>query len=58
MSDLNPQIKEVKIGVSELREIKIYPLSIHSQQAMGEEIQKVLKNFFALTAQTDEEEKE
>lgn len=55
MSDLNPQIVKTKIGISELREIKIYPLSIHSQQTMGEEIQNVLKNFFSIKELKEEE---
>ena len=58
MSKLNPQIKTAEVGINELREIKLYPLSIHSQQKMGEEIQGILKGFFALKEGEENEEEQ
>lgn len=39
---LNPQIREVKIGIKELRSIKVYPLSMADQFKMTDIIRSVL----------------
>jgi len=46
-SKLNPQIKTVEIGVRELREIPIYPLSFADQLEMTDLITKTVQEFFA-----------
>lgn len=49
MSDkqLNPEVKEIKIGIRELRSIKIYPLSFRDQSSasdlISESMQKLLE---------------
>ena len=43
---INPQIKNVEIGILNLRKIKIYPLSMADQLELTELINKVMKSFF------------
>jgi len=42
----NPQIETVEIGVRQLQDIKIYPLSIADQLKFGDTIKKGLADFF------------
>lgn len=50
---LNPQIREVEIGVRVLRSIKIYPLSMADQLKLSNAITTALKGFFAMGDQSD-----
>lgn len=43
---LNPEIKKLQVGTREIREIKIYPLSVGEQLQLSDEITKGLRNFF------------
>ena len=43
---MNPQIHEVPIGIRDLRNIKIYPLSLGDQFKMSDLVKDVLKIFF------------
>lgn len=43
---LNPQIKTISIGVKELKEIKLYPLSMADQLTMTNIITTALQEFF------------
>lgn len=45
---LNPDIKEVKIGVRRLRKIKIYPLSAKDQFELSDLVAGGLKHFLSL----------
>lgn len=42
---INPQIKKVEIGVRDLREINVLPLSIGDQTELSEIISKAVKSF-------------
>jgi len=44
---LNPQTKSVEIGVREIREVMIYPLSFASQLEMTDLVTKAVQDFFA-----------
>ena len=46
LKELNPQITKVKIGVRDLRELEIYPLSVRDQLEMSDLITKALQEFF------------
>lgn len=43
---INPQVREVEIGIRDLRKIKIYPLSIGDQLKMTDLISKAIVDFF------------
>lgn len=43
---INPQIKDVEVGILKLRKIKIYPLSMADQLSLTELINKAMKSFF------------
>jgi hypothetical protein len=45
---LNPQVKEVTVGIKKLKKIKIYPLSIHDQSEMTGIISTSLVQLFSL----------
>lgn len=45
-SRINPQVMDVTIGIRNLREIKIYPLSIYDQTQFGNLLSKVLAKVF------------
>jgi len=42
---LNPQVRSVEIGIREMREIKIYPLSFRDQQSLVENLIGGLNTF-------------
>lgn len=44
----NPQIVDFTIGIRNLREIRIYPLSIYDQQQMGEIIAQTWEKFLQM----------
>ena len=44
---LNPQIREVTIGVRSLRKIKIYPMSMADQTRFIKLVEEVLNTYFA-----------
>jgi len=44
---INPQVKDAVIGVRDLREIKIYPLSMSDQFKMTDLITQAISGFFA-----------
>ena len=50
---LNPDIKEVKIGVRRLRTIKVYPLSAADQFKLSDIITKGLQTFLASEGEVD-----
>ena len=51
---INPQVKDAEIGVRDLREIKIYPLSMSDQFKMTDLITQAISGFFtAQEAATD-----
>lgn len=43
---INPRIKNVEIGILNLREIKIYPLSMTDQLSLTDLINEAMKSFF------------
>lgn len=45
MSELNPQIKKISVGTRELREVTVYPLSMHDQFKMTDTIVDTFKQF-------------
>lgn len=47
--DLNPQIKEIKIGVRSLRKLKIYPMSMADQKKFGEVFKQMVEEYLAQT---------
>jgi len=51
---LNPQITEVKIGVRDLRNIKIYPLALGDQLELSQLIQETLEAFFKVEDGSEE----
>jgi hypothetical protein len=52
-SNLNPQVKKIKIGKKELRDITIYPLSMTDQFKMTEVIQSALEAMEGITLTSD-----
>ncbi len=44
VSRVNPQIKTVSVGVRELRDVKIYPLSMNDQYELSNLIMGILKD--------------
>jgi hypothetical protein len=44
--NMNPQIHDVPVGIRDLRNIKIYPLSLGDQFRMSDMVKEVLKIFF------------
>lgn len=49
MKNINPQIREVEVGIRNLRKIKIYPLSMADQLNLSDNVSSVLSSFFALS---------
>lgn len=43
---INPRIKNVEIGILNLRKIKIYPLSMHDQLSLTDLINEAMRSFF------------
>jgi hypothetical protein len=52
---LNPQIKELEIGIRNLRNILIYPLSVRDQLKMKEVIKATLDTIFGSSGMEDTE---
>ncbi|MCP4706363.1 MAG: hypothetical protein GY865_17330, partial [candidate division Zixibacteria bacterium] len=50
---LNPQIIDVTVGIRDLRIIRLYPLSIKSQDEMAKVIQSGLEDFFNTAGAND-----
>jgi hypothetical protein len=50
---INPQITDFTIGVRNLRNIVIYPLSIFDEKKMAKQIAKGLEKFFSLEGSDD-----
>ena len=46
---LNPQIREIDVGVRSLRKLKIYPMSMADQKKFGELFKKVVEEYLAQT---------
>lgn len=53
MKKLNPEIREVEIGIRELRKIKVYPLSFRDQEKCSALISESLQKFMNLKDQSD-----
>jgi hypothetical protein len=51
VEDVNPQVKDMKIGVRSLRKINVYPLSVADQLEMTDMITEAVGAFFALDAE-------
>ena len=51
LTDINPQVKEIKIGLRHLRKITIYPLSVADQLEMTDMIVDAVGVFFSLEAE-------
>ena len=51
LTDINPQVKEIKIGLRSLRKIKIYPLSVADQLELTDMITEAVGVFFSLDAE-------
>lgn len=49
--DINPQVKDVKIGIRSLRKIKVYPLSLADQLEITDMITEAIGVFFSLEAE-------
>lgn len=45
LQKLNPQIRELEIGIRDLRKVKVYPLSLAHQLSLDEIITKVIVKF-------------
>jgi len=54
MQNLNPQITKTSIGVRNLREITLYPLSIGDQMGMTSLLAKTVAGFYATQDSKDE----
>jgi len=52
---INPRIKNVEIGILNLREIKIYPLSMTDQLSLTDLINEAMKSFFESDIDVDGE---
>lgn len=48
MNKLNPEVREIQIGIREFESLKIYPLSIADQMSMSELITESLRKFFGV----------
>jgi len=55
VQDVNPQVKEIKIGVRDLRKLTIYPLSVADQLELTDMITEAVGVFFNLEAEKKEE---
>ena len=55
---LNPQIREVEVGVRDLRKIKIYPMSMADQTAFIELIKGAIESYFELTVEKGKKDME
>lgn len=53
-NNINPQITEVKIGVRDLRKIKLYPLALGDQLALSDLIKEALEAFFKVEEGSEE----
>ena len=51
IEDVNPQVKEIKIGLRILRKIKVYPLSVADQLELTDMITEAVGMFFSLDAE-------
>jgi len=51
VEDINPQVKDVKIGIRSLRKIKIYPLSVADQLELTDMITEAVGVFFSIEAE-------
>jgi len=47
--NLNPQIREIEIGVRSLRKITIYPMSMADQKRFGKVFQKIVEEYLSQT---------
>ena len=56
VEDVNPQVKEVKIGLRILRKIKIYPISVADQLELTDMITEAVGMFFSLEAKKKTED--
>lgn len=57
MPKLNPDIREMEIGVSELRTVTIYPLSVKDQKDLTDLVKKALDQFATLSDLSGDDEK-
>jgi len=55
---INPRIRNIEIGISNLRKIKIYPLSMNDQKELIDLINEILKSVFDTDDSVGEKEKE
>ena len=55
-SKINPQIADLKIGIRNLRTIKIYPLSLGDQLEMTDLITETVQEFFASREKIENQE--
>lgn len=53
---LNPQVKDVTIGILDLRTIQIYPLSLGDQLSLTNKVMEVLSSFYKAEASKNEME--
>uniref|UniRef100_A0A6M3J8C5 Tail assembly chaperone n=1 Tax=viral metagenome TaxID=1070528 RepID=A0A6M3J8C5_9ZZZZ len=53
LKKLNPQIREIEIGISNLRKIKIFPLSVGDELKLSEIIGEALKSFSSREDQSE-----
>lgn len=51
LEEVNPQVKDMKIGVRHLRKIKVYPLSVADQLELTDMITEAVGVFFSLEAE-------
>ena len=50
---INPRIRNVSIGIRNLRNIKVYPLSMHDQKQLIALVNKILKTLFEEEKKTE-----
>jgi hypothetical protein len=55
LEEVNPQVKEVKIGLRTLRKIEIYPLSVADQLELTDMITEAVGVFFSIEAEKQKE---
>ena len=52
--NLNPQIRDVDIGIKNLRKIKIYPMSMHDEAKFIKLVEEILNSYFTQLGEGEE----